>query len=278
MRTVVHYQREVRFPAQYFPDIALSDMQQVHIEDYILYIKKTHNCGRDKCRMAAQAFSFLWKHVFRKPFVLPSKLYPRKAFVLPNVMACEEVGHLPASCRTIKQQAIPEVFYSPGVRLEECSNLKLTDIDSKNMCIRVHQGKGRKDRITLLSARCLETLRIYYRHHRPQVYLFEGMRPSERMHPRSIQHAVEQCYKQAGMEKKDYSAHTLRHSFATHLLDADVDIHTIKELLGHSTLASTVIYLHLQTKKRLALVSPLDALNKPNTNTNTNANANPVAP
>jgi integrase/recombinase XerD len=257
---VASYQREVRFLAQYFPDIALGAMQQVHIEDYMLYIKVTLKCGRDKCRMAAQAFSFLWKHVFKKPFVLPSKLYPRKAFVLPDVMSPEEVVRLLASCRTIKQRAIVEVFYSSGVRLEECSNLKLTDIDSKNKCVHVHQGKGRKDRITLLSARCLGTLRTYYLQHRPQVYLFEGQRPSERMHPRSIQHAVEQCYKQAGMEKKDYSAHTLRHSFATHLLDAGVDIHTIKELLGHSTLASAVIYLHLQTKKRQALVSPLDAL------------------
>lgn len=263
MRTVASYQREVRFLAQYHPDIALSDMGQVHIEDYMLYIKVTLKCGRDKCRMAAQAFSFLWKHVFRKPFVLPSKLYPRKAFVLPNVMSPGEVGHVLGSCKTIKQRAIIEVFYSSGVRLEECSNLKLTDIDSKNGCLHVVQGKGRKDRNTLLSPRCLETLRAYYRHHRPQVYLFEGQRASERMHPRSIQHAVEQCYKQAGMEKKGYSAHTLRHSFATHLLDAGVDIHTIKELLGHSTLATTMVYLHLQTKKRQALVSPLDALANP---------------
>ena len=263
MRTVASYQREVRFLAQYFPDIALSDMQQVHIEDYMLYIKTTHHCGRDKCRMAAQAFSFLWKHVFRKPFVLPSKLYPRKAFVLPNVMSPEEVAKLIACCKSIKQRALIELIYSSGVRLEECSKLKITDIDSKGMSIHVHQGKGRKDRITLLSHCCLETLRACYKLHRPQVYLFEGIRPSQPMHPRSIQHAVEQCYKQAGMEKKNYSAHTLRHSFATHLLDAGVDIHTIKELLGHSTLATTMVYLHLQTKKRQALVSPLDALANP---------------
>lgn len=259
-RTVASYQREVRFLAQYFPDLSLGELQQEHIEQYLLYVKVTLGCARDKCRMAAQAFSFLYKHVLKKPFVLPSKLYPRKAFKLPDIMSPEEVTRLIQACKTIKQRALIELFYSTGVRLEECSKLKIADVDSANNCIHLHQGKGRKDRKMLLSPRCLLTLRSYYKVHRPKVFLFEGRWASRSMHPRAIQHAVYQCFKYAGMRDKPYSAHTLRHSFATHLLDNGTDIHTIKELLGHSTIATTMIYLHLQTRKRASIISPLDAL------------------
>ena len=255
----------MRFLAQYFPECSLSEFQQQHIEEYLLYVKLTLGCGRDKCRMAAQAFSFLYKHVLKKPFVLPSKLYPRKAFKLPDIMSPGEVNLLIQSCKTIKQRALIELFYSTGVRLEECSKVKITDVDSANMCIHLRQGKGRKDRKMLLSPRCLQTLRAYYIMHRPKVYLFEGRWASQSMHPRAIQHAVYQCLNYAGMKDKPYSAHTLRHSFATHLLDNGTDIHTIKELLGHSTIATTMIYLHLQTRKRQAIVSPLDALINKNT-------------
>lgn len=175
-------------------------------------------------------------------------------------MSPKEVNCLISSCKTIKQRAIIEVFYSTGVRLEECSKLKIADVNSSEMCIYVRQGKGRKDRRMLLSHRCLKTLREYYRLHRPQVFLFEGRWPSKSMHPRAIQHAIYLCLKNAGLANKSYNPHTLRHSFATHLLDNGTDIHTIKELLGHSTIATTMVYLHLQTKKRQAIVSPLDAL------------------
>jgi len=259
-RTVASYQREVCFLAQYFPEVSLRDIQQQHIETYLLYVKVTLGCARDKCRMAAQAFSFLYKHVLKMPFVLPSKLYPRKAFKLPDIMSPGEVMALIQSCKTIKQRALMELFYSTGVRLEECSKLKIAEVDSANMCIHLHQGKGRKDRKLLLSPQCLATLRQYYKLHKPAVYLFEGLQVGKSMHPRSIQHALKMCFKNAGMKDKPYSAHTLRHSFATHLLDAGTDIHTIKELLGHSTIATTMVYLHLQTKKRQAIISPLDIL------------------
>jgi site-specific recombinase XerD len=121
-------------------------------------------------------------------------------------------------------------------------------------------GKGGKDRYTILSKSLLEELRFYYRQYRPKVYLFEGQLAGKPMNDRSIQHAIRQCMKQAGLEQFNFSAHTLRHSFATHLLDMGNDIHTIKELLGHSKIETTMIYLHLQQTKRAALVSPLDVL------------------
>lgn len=154
------YQREVRFLAQYFPDIPLSEMQQCHIEDYMLYIKVSLGCGRDKCRMAAQSFSFLWKHVFRKPFVLPSKLYPRKAFKLPNIMSVVEMAMLLTACRSLKQLALVSLYYSTGVRLEESSKLKIADVDSANMCIHVRGGKGNKDRKMLFTVSAVSSVSL----------------------------------------------------------------------------------------------------------------------
>jgi site-specific recombinase XerD len=126
-------------------------------------------------------------------------------------------------------------------------------------------GKGARDRYTLLSQRCLETLRAYYRDCKikPKTYLFEGQEPGNPMHERSIQHAMVMVYQRAGLQHKPKKVHCLRHSFATHLLDSGTDIHTIKELLGHSKIETTMVYLHLQSRKRNALVSPLDVIDTP---------------
>ncbi len=128
------------------------------------------------------------------------------------------------------------------------------------MRIKVVQGKGNKDRFTLLSPTALVTFREYFRKHRPAVYLFEGKQKGKSMHTRSIEFNVELAMKQAGFKGKGFSAHTLRHSFATHLLDTGTDLHTIKELLGHSNIATTMIYLHLQTHRCSRIINPLDQL------------------
>jgi integrase/recombinase XerD len=142
--------------------------------------------------------------------------------------------------------------------------LKMSDIDSKNNRIFVRNGKGRKDRYTLLSKRVVETLRYYYRKQipKPKVYLFEGAKPGEPMWGSAIQCTVRQAYKHAGLSHITHKTHALRHTFATHLLDNGIDIHTIKELLGHSDIKTTVVYLHLQTSKRNLILNPLDELFK----------------
>lgn len=152
------------------------------------------------------------------------------------------------------------LLYGAGLRLNELRMLKASSIDSAVMQIKVVQGKGNKDRFTILPRFILEDLRTYYRQNRPKEYLFEGYIPDRPMHERAIGHMVTQCMKVAGYKNMGYSAHTLRHSFATHLLDQGVDIHSIKELLGHTKLETTMIYLHLQQSKRATLVSPLDAI------------------
>ncbi len=266
VRSIGNYVREMRFIFEYYPDTLPSRLTAEQIEQYICYIKQAFNSGHAKCRMVASSVSFFFKQILKRPYDLPSKLYPKKKFQLPNVMTSDEIRQLLNTPSTLKQQAILQLFYSSGVRLEECSRIKLTDIDSKNMRIKVVQGKGNKDRYTLLSPFALTTLREYFRKHRPVTYLFEGMKKGKSMHTRSIEFNVEVAMKQAGFKDKGFSAHTLRHSFATHLLDTGTDLHTIKELLGHSNISTTMIYLHLQTHRCSRIINPLDQLHNGQSN------------
>ena len=155
------------------------------------------------------------------------------------------------------------LFYGTGLRMAEMCKLKIEDIDSNNFQVKVVNGKGGKDRFTILPKNLLEPLRNYYKNYRPVVYLFEGQTKGKPMHERSVQHFIEQNIRMIGLGGQDYSGHTFRHSFATHMLQSGVDLHTIKELLGHSSLATTMVYLHLQNSKRSVLSSPFDNLDNP---------------
>lgn len=263
-RSIIAYLREIRYICAYFPDFSPKEWNDKHIIDYMSYLKTVHQVSYSKCKMTAQSVAFFFRHVLKRPYDVPSKLYPKREFKLPNFLTKEEMQKLIESCRSPKQAAIIELFYSSGLRLDELRMLKMTDIDSKNNRIFVRCGKGRKDRVTLLSKRLVETLRYYYVSSdlKPKVYLFEGSVIGEPMHSRSIQHSVVLAYKYAGLSHKGHKVHALRHSFATHLLDAGIDIHTIKELLGHSDIKTTMVYLHLQTSKRNLIVNPLDELFK----------------
>ena len=262
--SIPSYVREIRFICAYFPDSSPDQWTDKHIIDYMVYIKTVHKASYSKCKMVAQSVAFFFRHVLKRPYDVPSKLYPKREYKLPHYLTKEEMQKLISSCRSPKQKAIVELFYSSGIRLDELRMLKLTDIDSKNNRLLVRNGKGRKDRYTLLSKRVVETLRTYYKKRdvKPTVYLFEGQKQGEPMWPGSIQYSVRLAYKYAGLSHKGHKTHALRHSFATHLLDAGVDIHTIKELLGHSDIKTTMVYLHLQTSKRNLIVNQLDELFK----------------
>jgi site-specific recombinase XerD len=259
-KSITGYMREMRFIFQYYNHHSPKDITAEHISQYILYLKQVHQSGHDKCRMVAHSVAFFFRHVLCQPYSIPSKLYPRKEYRLPDVMTQEEVKKLLAVITNLKHRAIIQTIYSSGIRLQECINLRISDIDSGHMRIKVEQGKGKKDRYTILSKTTLDTLRQYYKHYKPKEYLFNGSRPGTQMAIRSVQHCFSLALKKAALQGRDYSIHTLRHSFATHLLDSGTDIHTIKELLGHSKLETTMVYLHLQAHKRYALVSPLDSL------------------
>ena len=250
----------MRYIFAYYNDKDPEIINQDDIIGYINYIKKNFNSGRDKCRMVAQSCSFFYKNILTVPYVIPSAFYPRKEFRLPNIMDEEQIAHLLGSISNLKHKCMVGLFYGSGLRCSELQQLKFSCIDSKHFQIKVEKGKGSRDRFTLLPKGLLDDLRNYFRQHRPKVYLFEGRTPGRPMHERSFQHAVRFCMVGAGFEYGKYTSHTLRHSFATHLLDNGVDLPTIKELLGHVRIDTTIIYIHLQKKKRAALVSPLDNL------------------
>ena len=258
--TVRNYLSELRYLFVYYCDVSPEDLTEDMIMEYLVYLAKTLQCSRVKCRMAAQSISFFCRHVLRRPDVIPSVVYPRTASKLPGVMSAEEIKSLIDTVKNIKHRTIIMLLYSSGLRVSEISHLKITDIDSKSMRIKVVQGKGSKDRYTLLSQQVLVELRAYYIIYKPKEYLFNGSGPGRPLSVRSIQHLVQKALIQLGLESKNYTVHTIRHSFATHLVDNGTDLHTVKELLGHSSLQTTMRYMHLTTKRIEGIVNPYDVL------------------
>lgn len=259
-RTIRNYLQEMRFLFAHYYDLLPTSISQKDIINYINFIINEHGVGREKCHQVAQSCSFFYKHVYPSPFIVPSAFYPRKTHKLPQVFTIEQIQQLLSVVDNVKHKMIISLFYGAGLRMNELKHVRLSDIDSKSFQIKVVTAKGGKQRFTILPKGLLEPLRHYYKMYRPKEYLFEGQRTGVPMHERSIQHFIQRYITLIGLGNKDYSAHTLRHSFATHLLDNGTDIHAIKELLGHSNLDTTIIYLHLQQSKRAAIISPFDTV------------------
>jgi site-specific recombinase XerD len=244
----------------YYPDVDPMDFTEDMLMSYLLYLSKTLGCSRVKCKMAAQSISFFMRHVAKRPYVIPTVIYPRPSTTLPSVMSTEEVMKLLDGIQNIKHRTILMMLYSTGMRVSEIANCKIADIDSKNMRIKVVQGKGAKDRYTIMSEQVLLELRAYYLIYKPKEYLFNGFRPGKRYSVRSIQHLMQKALLKVGLESKNYTIHTIRHSFATHLLDNGTDLYTIKELLGHTNLQTTMRYMHLTARRIDEIINPYDAL------------------
>ena len=187
---------------------------------------------------------------------------PRK---LPTILSKEEVKQLIDATHSIKYKAAFSVAYGAGLRIGEVVMLKVTDIDSGRMLLRIEQGKGKKDRMAMLSPMLLKTLRQWYQHARTHHlmlnggWLFPGQNPLNPIGTRQLSRACKSAYIDAGLSKK-VSMHTLRHSFATHLLEDKVDIRVIQTLLGHSKLETTALYAQVASKLLQEVVSPLDTL------------------
>jgi integrase/recombinase XerD len=258
--TIRNYLAELRFIFVYYPDVDPLEFTEAMIMQYLLYLSKTLGCSRVKCKMAAQSISFFMRHVAKRPYVIPTVIYPRPSTTLPAVMSTGEVMKVIDGVQNIKHRTILMLLYSTGMRVSEIANCKIADIDSANMRIKVVQGKGAKDRYTIMSQQVLLELRAYYLIYKPKEYLFNGYQPAKRYSVRTIQHIMQQALIKAGLENKHYSIHTIRHSFATHLLDNGTDLHTIKELLGHNNLQTTMQYMHLTSRRIDEILNPYDAL------------------
>jgi integrase/recombinase XerD len=259
--SIRNYLMEVRLLFQFHHDKDAEELTELDMNNYIIYIKQVHKVGHAKCKMVANAASYFFRNILRKPYVLPSKLFPRKEWKLPNVMSQSEIQQLFEQTTDLKQQLVVSLLYGTGIRLRELQQLEFSDIDRAENRIKIRQGKGKKDRYALLPKHLLGVMESYYWAFRPKKFLFESpLLQGRPLHSRSLQTTVNAAMENAGLGGKSYTAHTLRHSFATHLLDDGVDLHTIKTLLGHSKIETTMVYLHLTTTRRSSLVSPLDRL------------------
>jgi integrase/recombinase XerD len=259
--SVRNYTQKMCLLFKYYNHKAVADIKQADIEHYVQYIKEVHKVGRAKCRSVAQACSFFFKRIVPAPYIVPSNLYPKKQFILPNIMMEEEVVQLFAAPLSVKEYCVIGLLYGCGLRISEVAQLRLQDIESHNRRLKVYRGKGAKDRYTLLPAKLLAQLRLLYvQEGRPKEYLFTSKQTKRAMHVHSMQVVVNGAMAKAGFKEKPFTAHTLRHSFATHMLNSGNNIHVIKTLLGHSKLETTMVYLHLQKHTQAGIVSPLDAV------------------
>ena len=202
---------------------------------------------------------FFFKVTLGRPDLVERATFVREPRRLPVVLSPEEVARLLDAAPGLKYKAALSVAYGAGLRVSEVVALKVDDIDSKRMVIRIEQGKGRKDRYVMLSPHLLELLRAWWRAARPQGWLFPGRDPIQPMTTRQLNRA---CHAAAHMAEigKPVSMHTLRHSFATHLLEQNIDIRVIQVLLGHAKLDTTALYTRVATKTIQQVMSPLDRI------------------
>lgn len=250
---IKHIRRFLSFVQKKFDLIDEQDIRK-----YILFLLD-NQVSHSYANQAISAAKFLFNDTLKQSREIETILRPKKENKLPSVLSFEEVKKILEALDNEKHKAILFLVYSSGLRVGEVVRLRLEDIDSKRMLIHVIQGKGRKDRYTLLSELALNQLRKYYSLYKPEKWLFPGQNKEEFLTERTVERVFEKACTLAEIRKK-VSVHTLRHSFATHLLEGGTDLRFIQELLGHSSSKTTEIYTHVTQKSISNIQSPLDRL------------------
>jgi site-specific recombinase XerD len=230
------------------------------VKAYLFHLHQNKKRSTSTCNVAAAALRFLYHQTLGRShtdFDIPIARKPRK---LPHVLSRDEVARLLSRTHFLKHRVLFLVAYSTGLRVSEVVKLRPSDIDSGRMVIRVEQGKGAKDRLTLLSPRLLERLREYFRREQPGDFLFSSRDGRGHLCAAALKHAFSQAKGRAEI-KKPGGIHMLRHAFATHMLEAGVDLHTLQRLLGHRSIQTTARYLHLMEPAQRAARTCPDLLN-----------------
>src|ERR1700741_338428 len=261
--TIRHYIRTVEDFARHFnrpPD----RLGPRHIREYQAQLFQKRKLSSGSVTNQLSAPRFFYTNACKKAWAVAETPYPKKNHHLPAILSQEEVARLIDAAGTPFHRTLLITLYATGLRCAEVTHLKVSDIDSKRMVIHVHGGKGRKDRDVMLSPKLLEELRRHWRRLRRKtnVWLFPGNHDHCADHPidtKTVWHACQQAAKRAGIQKGVHP-HTLRHCFATHLLEEGADLRTIQILLGHNDPKETARYLHLSQRQLHAAASPLDSL------------------
>ena len=232
---------------------------QITNEDVIVYNNEyilKNNLSASYQNQTINSIKLFFKIIHDAKIVTAELHRPKNAKTLPNVLSKEEAMRLIEVTTNLKHKTLLALIYSSGLRLSEAINMKLTDIDSQRMLIHVKNAKGKKDRYTLLSTKVLALLKEYYAIYKPKKFLFEGQY-GEQYSSRSAQSVLHQSAKKAGITKQ-ITLHTLRHSFATHLLENGTDLRYIQDLLGHSSPKTTMIYTHVSSTSLKNIINPFD--------------------
>ena len=235
-----------------------------HIREYQAYLFRERKLAAPTVAQRLAALRFFFIQTIKKPWSVADTPYPKKTRHLPSILSPEEVTHLIDSAPTQFHRMVLMTLYGTGTRRAELAHLQIPDIDSRRMILHIRGGKGRQDRDVMLSPTLLEALRDYWRglKRKPTRWLFPGGRWHTAPHPitpKAVWYACQQAAQHAGLQNRVHP-HTLRHCFATHLLENGADLRTIQLLLGHQDLKETTIYLHLSQRHLNATASPLDSL------------------
>lgn len=243
--------------------IAPDRLTATQVQDYLLYLMLERKLEWNSVNSIVSGLKFFYVQTLKRPdiaFAIPARRTPR---CLPEIYSAQELQRLFGAARPGKPRALLMTTYGGGLRVGEVIRLRVTDIDSDRRMIRVTQGKRNKDRYTLLSERLLTELRAYWKIDRPQPWLFPGRNPQRPMTDDTARLFFTQAKAKAGIRKQG-SIHVLRHCFATHLLEAGVDLRTIQILMGHASITSTAYYLHVTRKNLDKTQNPLDLLDLSN--------------
>lgn len=236
-------------------------LDQEAVREYLLYLLNERKMSPEGVNQQVSALKFLYLTTLEMPWAAEDFPRVRRPHRLPVVLSQEEVVQFFDYVPSLKYRAALMICYGAGLRVSESVAMKVSDIDSQRMLLRVEQGKGHKDRYTMLSPRLLEVLRVYWRAARPKDYLFPSWRTGRHLTASSLQQACRDAWRRSGLRKR-VTAHTLRHSFATHLLENGTDVRIIQALLGHSRIDTTAHYTAVTPQLVAAALSPLDRLDR----------------
>lgn len=251
----VHHLSQLALFHKKSPDL----LNPENITDYILYLSDERKLSFNTCWQAIGAFRCFYNQFLGNGTIIlkiPKRKRPKK---LPVVLSKTEVQKLILAVKNPKHRIVLMTIYSAGLRLGEVVNLNVSDIDSQRKTIRIREGKGKKDRYALLSGKLLNELRTYYHQYHPSNWLFYSVKPDHPMSKSSVQQIYTDAKKNARIQKPG-GVHTLRHCFATHLIEDGTDIRTVQHLLGHTSVKTTMVYLHVSQRMISQVISPLESL------------------
>jgi integrase/recombinase XerD len=260
-KTIKAYISCLRSFVRWLAPVHPRDVESGRIKAYLLYLVEERGFSASSINQAINALRFLYVDLYRVTFEVGEIPRPKKERKLPVVLSQDEVLRIFEQVENRKHRAVLMLLYSAGLRVGEVVRLRLEDIDEGRKLIHLRGAKGKKDRYTLLSEVALAVVQEYCREYMPREFLFEGMPGRRHYSERSVQQVFERALERSGI-RKSASVHTLRHSFATHLLESGTDLRFIQELLGHASSRTTEIYTHVSGRKLGEIESPLDRVVK----------------